>query len=458
MNIRLTFTIAMAKLAIKLCRLTKHGGTDFPGRLALRLYPQIIDILPARFESIVVTGTNGKTTTTKMIGQILSENGIAFITNKSGANLRGGLITTFIENVSLTGKCEAKTALLEIDEAAFRQLHGHVKPKVAVVTNFFRDQLDRYGELYTTLSRVKEGISKYPQSTCVLNADDSLCASIAKDTGAQSVYYGFAPGAAPNVPVAHSDAVHCFYCKMPYNYTYHVYGHLGDFSCPQCGYKKPDTQTTCTQVKALKGNRSEVTVAIGEKEYSASINLPGLYNVYNALAAITCADVLGLPVENSLAALSKVESGFGRMESIPVGDKTVKLVLVKNPTGFNQVITHLLGDCLEQMDNLSILINDNVADSEDVSWLWDVDFEPFADTELRINTSGRRANDMAVRLKYAGVDPARIHVIPDQNQLIDEGLDATQPGHDYYILTTYTAMFEIREKLGQKFTLKEFWA
>jgi len=455
-------SIAASKLAIKVCRLIKHGGTTLPGKIAIKLYPGIIKTITKDFKIIMVTGTNGKTTTARIIGQILKENNIQYITNKSGANLVSGIVTTFTENVNLTGKSSSNTALIEIDEAAFNVICNYIEPDILVVTNFFRDQLDRYGELYSTLNSVKSGILKTQKTKLVLNADDSLCASIAKDTGRSSVFYGFDINAYNGVSEAiNSDAMYCLYCKEKYTYSFNVYGHLGGFSCPSCGYSRPDIDISCTSVTELTSSYSTAVFSVnGEnnKQYEAKINLPGLYNIYNSLAAFACSYVLGLPAEKSITALAGFECGFGRMETINVGNKNIKLILVKNPTGFNQVLNFLLTE--DKQMHIAFVINDNLADGTDISWLWDVDFEKLqvvCEKLAMLYTSGKRAEDMAVRLKYSGIPVDKIKIIHDYSMLINEGIDSTPENHNFYILPTYTAMLEVRKVLKNKYKLKEFW-
>lgn len=462
MDFRLAFTIIVSKLTIRVCRLTKRGGTTLPGSLARKIYPDIIKVITKNFKIIMVTGTNGKTTTTRIIGQILQENDIQYITNKSGANLFGGVLTTFIDAVNIRGNASSSTALIEIDEAAFKTMSQYIEPDIVVVTNFFRDQLDRYGELYTTLSRVKSGIQNFSKTKLVLNADDSLCASIAKDTGKETVFYGLDSSAAPDTSDSpNSDAVFCIYCKNKYSYKNHVYGHLGGFRCNHCGYERPETEVTCTGIDELTSAYTSIRFSLNQYEstpFHAKINLPGLYNVYNALAAIACGSVLGLPAENSIQAVGNFECGFGRMEAIKTGGKTLKVILVKNPTGFNQVLNYLLTE--SKQIQLAFLINDQAADGRDISWLWDVDFEKLSekqDTIDNLYTSGIRAEDMAVRLKYAGIYTNKISIVKDYAELIDTGLSKTPEDSTFYILPTYTAMLEIRKLLKKKFGLKEFW-
>jgi UDP-N-acetylmuramyl tripeptide synthase len=466
MNLRLTFTIIITKLLIFILRVLKHGGTSLPGKVARKLYPDIIKVISKDFKIIMVTGTNGKTTTTRIIGKVLENNDVAYVTNKSGANLVSGVITTFIESVDITGKGQASTALLEVDEAAFNVVTDFVQPDILVVTNFFRDQLDRFGELYSTLNNVRSGIEKSPNAKLVLNADDSLCASLAHNSKRDVIYYGFARGASDSdEKVENSDAVYCLYCKNRYEYSYQVYGHLGAFSCPNCGYSRPSPQVTCLEVNDLNSSYSDIVFSLEHADddnespsFIARINLPGLYNIYNALAAASLGHLLGFPADSIIKAMESFECSFGRMETLVTNGKTIKIILVKNPTGFNQVLTYLLTET--QTAQIAFIINDKLADGTDISWLWDVDFEKLEKIQKNISmfyASGIRAEDMAVRLKYAGIYSDKISLIKDYEQLLSKALDDTQEGKTLYILPTYTAMLDIRKLFNKKYGLKEFW-
>lgn len=466
MNIRLTFTIVITKILVFILRILKSGGTTLPGKIARKLYPDIIKVISKDYKIIMVTGTNGKTTTTRIIGEILKVNGQEYITNKSGANLFGGIVTTFIDSVDLSGKAKAPIALIEVDEAAFNVVSDYIEPDVLVVTNFFRDQLDRYGELYSTLNSVKSGINKSNKTKLILNADDSLCASLGHDTDKEVTYYGFANEAYESKEkLVNSDAMFCIYCKTRYDYESYVYGHLGSFACSSCGYRRPQTQVTCEKVEELNTSYSNVLFSIASdksleenKVLQAKINLPGLYNIYNALAAATCGTVLGLSSDNLVEALENFECGFGRMETITTHGKTIKVILVKNPTGFNQVLNFLMTE--DKNMQIAFLINDKLADGTDISWLWDVDFEKLeAAQELTDNfyVSGIRAEDMAVRLKYAGIYSSKIQIVKKYEELLAKGLSNTKDGHSFYILPTYTAMLDMRKLLKKKYGLKEFW-
>ena len=469
MKLRKSISILISKLTIRVLRLIKRGGTTLPGKLAFKLYPGILRSIASDYEIIMVTGTNGKTTTTRIIEEILKNNHVDYITNKSGANLLSGITTIFIEAVTLTGKPKHRVALIESDEAAFNQVTKHLQPRAVVVTNFFRDQLDRYGELYSTLNAVKSGLERINDSTTlILNADDSMCASLGRDTKKQVLYYGInaeaEAGNGSNTADINTDAMFCINCKSKYEYSNHIYGHLGGFSCPNCGYRRPAANLECTSIKETGSSYTTInwktTPPLGPEteEHTTRINLPGLYNVYNAMAAATCGLALNYGADTVIAAMQSFECGFGRMESITVGDKTIKLILVKNPTGFNQVLSFLTLEN-EQL-NAAFLINDNLADGTDISWLWDVDFEQLNKVSDKIGylyTSGVRGEDMAVRLKYSGIDIRKIRIIKDYQLLLDRALEQTPPGGVFHILPTYTAMLDIRNILKKKYNLKEFW-
>lgn len=466
-QLRLIITILICKTVLKLCRLFNRGGTTLPGKIARFLCPGMLGVMAAGFNVIFVTGTNGKTTTSRIIGKILEENGIGYISNRSGSNLVGGVFSTFIEHARINGKFSNKTALIEIDEAAFPVMADYLKPNIIVVTNFFRDQLDRYGELYTTLGRVKEGITKCPGATLILNADDSLSASLGRD-GAdhKTVFYGFEPAACTSGSKAvNSDASFCVYCRERYEYSFHTYAHLGGFSCPSCGYTRPEPDVGVAGIFETTSDFSKILLRFGKTagngaptHIEATVNLPGLYNIYNALAAAACGYALGFPAETINTAMSTFECGFGRMEVIKDGGRTIRVILVKNSAGFNQVLSYLLME--EKPFNIAFLINDKIADGTDISWLWDVEFEKLMPAYGRIGmfiASGTRAEDMAVRLKYAGIPTDRISIMKDYGELVNTALELLPPGGTLYLLPSYTAMLDVRKVLNKRFKIKNFW-
>jgi UDP-N-acetylmuramyl tripeptide synthase len=279
------------------------------------------------------------------------------------------------------------------------------------------------------------------------------------------LYYGVAKEAYEgNTNDINTDAMFCINCKNKYEYTNHIYGHLGGFYCTSCGYKRPAANLECTGIQEAGSSYTTISwkctppLSEEDKEITTRINLPGLYNVYNAMAAATCGLALNYSTDTVKSAMQSFECGFGRMEAINVGDKTIKIILVKNPTGFNQVLNFLSLD--NQQLNIAFLINDNLADGTDISWLWDVDFEQLSkvsDKICNLFTSGVRGEDMAVRLKYSGLDTRKIRIIKDYQLLLERGLEETPAGGCLHILPTYTAMLDIRGILKKKFNLKEFW-
>ena len=404
---RLGLAIIMTKLTVFMLRLAGRGGTSLPGKIALKICPDIFNKLSDRFRIIMITGTNGKTTTSRIVAGMLEKAGLQYVSNKSGANLASGIATTLISSLSLTGKPIARTALLETDEAAFRTLAPKLKPEIIIVTNFFRDQLDRYGELYTTLNSVREGIQGSPESRLILNADDSLCASLGQNTSNPVIYFGLGDKVYPeDYLIANADAAFCINCKSRYEYLSSSFGHLGHFKCPNCGYERPSAQIECTQVLEYDNLSSTIEIQIPDGKIAVKLALPGLYNIYNALAGTAVGHILELKEDDLTYVLEGFECGFGRMETLLVSGRELKMILVKNPTGFNQVLKYLL----TQNDKcvLAFSINDKLADGTDISWLWDVDFEILSFMQNKVRrffVSGTRAEDMAVRLKYAGIPP-----------------------------------------------------
>ncbi|GAV21518.1 MurT ligase domain-containing protein [Carboxydothermus pertinax] len=463
MKIRRLIALILSKGLLKAINIIKQGagGTALPGKVLLFFDKNFLKEIAPKFKIIMVTGTNGKTTTTRMIGQILKENGINFISNFAGANLLSGIATTFLQGVDIYGCPRYPVALLEVDEATLKKISSFLCPEVLVVTNFFRDQLDRFGEVYQTLNYVKEGVRKFSNPKLVLNADDSLAVSIARDLNLQPVYYGINIKGYEN-DHQNTDASYCLYCKTKYTYNEQYYGHLGHFKCPKCGYKRPLPDLSCAKIIEMSENHSLVKVEIkdGNKIQAVfcRISLPGFYNIYNGLAALACSTVLNLPLVNSLQALNNISGAFGRMENILLDGKLIKIILVKNHTGFNQALNLLLQE--KNKMRLAFLINDLLADGQDVSWLWDVNFEVLQLIVDKIEVffaAGRRAEDMAVRLKYGGIEEEKIKVVNDYHELIKSGLRGLNDQGSFYVFPTYTALLEFRKVLSKKFSLKEFW-
>lgn len=436
-------------------RLKIGGGTSLPGLLASRIDPNILGKLAGRLsESVVITGTNGKTTTANMLAEILKVNGLKPVHNDAGANLASGLVTAIIAQTGGNGSSRS-VGLFEIDEATIPKVVGALKPKVVAVTNIFRDQLDRYGELDHTAGLIKKSLSFLDKGAKVaLNADDPRVATLADGLEVKPVYFGLEDQTTATSDTDQAkDSNECLLCDTSLDYELHYFAHLGKYRCPSCGFTRPEPEVKGKNIRlTLAGTRLEVETPAGK--FDLALKLSGLYNVYNALAAVTAALALGIDLPTIKTALERFTPSFGRMEEVKVADKSVRLMLIKNPTGFNQVIRTLNLD--DSPKNLVIAINDNIADGADVSWLWDVDIERLGEFNFVI-TSGIRAEDMAVRLKYAGFDPGKIIVENKLDKAVAGSLGRVVQGGSLYILPTYTAMLEIRRHLRKISDLKAFW-
>ena len=410
MDAKLVIALIAAKLSSFVCRWAGHPGTNLPGRVALKIDPSFLRGYSEKLRLIMVTGTNGKTTTTKMVSAVLDENGVKYIVNKSGANTTSGIASAIAKSVDIFGRTPVSVGLFEIDEAYFAKIAPVMKPDILIVTNFFRDQLDRYGEIFALVNRVKNGIRQSEKTKIILNADDSFCGYLGKDIPNEIKYYGVEEGASPNqVENFDEGASYCVFCQSKYRYSYRVYGHMGGYRCDSCGFQRPDADIRCLKVEQLAGTYSDFQVEAGGAVYPFRVNTPGLYNVYNALAAVAFADAMGFPVRKTIEALSKYENSFGRMENVAVQDRNIVLILSKNPAGFDQVLNYI---CARNGTvKMAVLINDNAADGHDVSWLWNISTEKLnslSDRLAAVWVSGTRADDMAVRLKYTGISAEKI--------------------------------------------------
>ncbi len=456
MNLRAVLAILICKSLRLLSRLLHRGGTAMPGRVALRLCPNLLELLAKDVKCVAITGTNGKTTSAHMVEEAFTRAGKSFLTNRSGANLLSGITTEFVMNSSLTGRVKKEYAVIECDEAAARTVFGQLQPRLVVVTNLFRDQLDRYGEVTHTLENIREGLRKAPNARLCLNADCSLCSSLALELPNPAVYFGVDRGAAPSrEKPALSDATHCIRCKTEYEYDYISYGHLGGFRCPKCGYARHAADYAVTDVLELRGNGSRAVMRVGAEKRIVDVNLPAMYNLYNAVGALAAGCEMGLDPDTVCEALSKFRCGFGRMEEFALGQAGARMMLVKNPAGCNQVV-EFLGDITERF-SLVLCLNDRGADGTDISWIWDAEFEKLAAMAGRIETvivSGDRAADLRVRIKYAGIEDRHIRVERDYDRLIDWMAQQERP---VYIMPTYTAMLELRQKLVRRCGGAEFW-
>ena len=455
MKIKVFFAIVLCKALRAVSRLLHRGGTAMPGRYALKVCPQLLSVLAKDVKVVAITGTNGKTTSARMVEEAFADEHMSYFANRSGANLISGITTEFVMNSTLGGKCRKEYAVIECDEAAAVNVFPQLQPQVVVVTNLFRDQLDRYGEVTHTLENIKKAVSGAPNATLCLNADCSLTSSLALELPNRCVYFGINKGAAASHTATElSDASHCIRCKCEYEYDYITYGHLGGFRCPKCGYSRHAADYAVAEIVEQSMDSSTLVMDICGEKRVVSVNLPAMYNIYNAAGALSAIVEMGLGVDAAVKALSGFKCGFGRMEQFDLGGGT-KLMLVKNPAGCNQVVEFLQN--IREKFILVICLNDRSADGTDISWIWDVDFEELAalgGSLQRVIVSGDRAADMRIRIKYAGIDDAFIQTQTDYDALVDWIASQTLP---VYIMPTYTAMLELREAVLRRCGGQEFW-
>ncbi len=435
----------------------RGGGTTLPGRVLLRLEPEAIARLGADLDrgTTIVSATNGKTTTAGMIAGILAADGRHPVHNRAGSNMTWGVATALLEQ-------RGEEGLFEVDEAWLPRVAEQLDPRLIVLGNLFRDQLDRYGEMEALADDWGETVAaRVGRTAFALNADDPLIADLGRDPeGARRegvVYFGIEDPSQALPELQHAfDAKHCRRCGHPYAYERAFVGHLGHYSCPHCGAERPRPEVAATAIELRGMDGSRVTVRTPEGEIRVELPLPGLYNVYNALGAIAAGLQLGVGRERIAAALGEMRAAFGRVETIPVAGVPVSILLIKNPAGANEVLRTLLLESREGDGiDLWIALNDRIADGRDVSWIWDADFELLAGAVRRVVCSGTRAPEMALRLKYAGWPAEAIEVEPG----IATSLDAAVEGSEgrLFALPTYTALLELRKLLADRGLAEEFW-
>jgi UDP-N-acetylmuramyl tripeptide synthase len=403
----------------------------------------------------VISATNGKTTTAAMVAAILTRGGHRLVHNRAGANMAGGVASALASASRRGGRAlTGDVGLFEVDEFWLGQVTAQLHPRALLLANLFRDQLDRYGELETIADRWQEVVaaSAAAGTTMVLNADDPLVADLGRDL--EPVYFGIEDTALALPGLQHAaDSKHCRRCGRPYVYDAVLMGHLGHYHCPTGDATRPAPSIVARDVELHGVRDAAFTLVTPQGQRRIALPLPGLYNVYNALAAGALAGVLGASLDDIAAGLAAVAPAFGRAETVALGDRPMTLLLIKNPAGANEVLRTLL--LQEGEHDLFAVLNDNIADGRDVSWVWDADFELLAGRVRRATCSGTRAAELGVRLKYAGVPAERIRVEP----ALEAGLDAARADGSgpLYALPTYTAMLALRDVLTRRGVARSSW-
>ncbi|MFA9398900.1 MAG: MurT ligase domain-containing protein [Clostridiaceae bacterium] len=441
-------SIIVSKIVQKLSASILKGGSNFPGTIALKFDKDILKTVASNYSVIIVTGTNGKTTTTSMIYNTIKSSNLPVISNNTGANMFSGIVSCFVKNYSFKNKAK-RYAVIEVDEANLIYVTSYITPEIICITNLFRDQLDRYGEVYSTLNVILKGIKNIPSTTLLLNGDESLLGDL--DLKNPMLYYGFNTKVYEDSSIdVNADAKFCKKCKSPYQYNFITYNHLGDFYCESCGYKRPHLNYFVNRIDEITSEYSHIE--INNQEFI--INQPGIYNIYNALSSYGVAKILNISTEYIFSSLKNQKSQFGRQEKINIDGKELNIILVKNPAGYDEAINTVTLN--KGNISLAILLNDNYADGRDVSWIWDVNFEKL--NQLKIDDifiSGIRLYDMAIRLKISGLNLDKFKIEDNYDSLINDMKKSSSDS--IFVLATYTSMTSLRKFLVKKGYIKKIW-
>jgi UDP-N-acetylmuramyl tripeptide synthase len=447
----LAFEVAAARLVGRASRLAgRGGGTTLPGKLLWKLDPEAIDRLARRLPqgAVLISATNGKTTTAAMVAEILRPR-LRVAHNESGANLVSGVASTLLASP------EAELALLEVDEGALPEVARRVRPKALLLGNLFRDQLDRYGELETVAAGWRASVAQLPETLLVVNGDDPQVGDLASGRPSAVVFGIDDPRHARPALQHAADSKYCLHCGAPYVYAAAYVGHLGDFRCPACGHGRAPLDVAAREISLDGLDGSSFTLAGPSGQIRISLSLPGLYNVYNALGAAALALALHVPLGDVASGLARATAAFGRFERIAVGDRTLLLLLIKNPAGANEVVRTLVDAGGPRV--AVVALNDEIADGRDVSWIWDVDFEPLLAGLDTLVATGSRAAELALRFAYGGLAREQIEVVCDLATALDRGLSLTPPGGELTVLPTYTAMLALRRIVASRGHVANYW-
>jgi UDP-N-acetylmuramyl tripeptide synthase len=468
MPVRRTAAVIAAKTAAGLSRRLRFGGgTALPGLIAERVDPGLVAGLASRLGqgSALVTGTNGKTTTSRLLRNVVQAAGLRPVANREGSNMMRGVAAALAEAASWEGKLRQRkksVGVFEVDEATMPLVAREVRPRAVVFTNLFRDQLDRYGEVETVAALWRKAAAEQlgDDVTLVINADDPAVASLRDCARGPVLTFGLEDSSQGGADIEHAaDARWCLRCGTELSYTTVFYAHIGHWRCPGCGNERPSPDIACTRAVQSR-DALDLTIRTPSGEIALRLPLAGVYNAYNAVAAVAGAVALGVADSAIESGLATFTAAFGRQERLQVRGREVEVILAKNPSGVNQVLRTLLaqGEPL----NLALLLNDDLADGRDISWIWDVDFELLRGHVRMMSLSGRRGWDLALRMKYAGVWPkaqadALAGVEPNTALALKAALDATPELGTLVVIPTYTAMLDVRNILGKWSGRGAFW-
>ena len=459
---RLSLAISAGKLAGASGRLLGvGGGTSLPGLIARRIDPDVLKSVvgASRAKKIVITGSNGKTTTARMTSAMAANNGKRVSHNRAGSNMLQGVTSVAVNFADIFGRLNSDVLLFEIDEGTMPLAMPEISPDVVVITNIFRDQLDRYGELYSVARALDKTLENLPESaTILLNGNDPQVANFGQKAKAKRLYFGLeTTEVGTPVPEKSADIIRCIHCQEDLQYKVAYMSHLGLYSCPNCGYTLPPLDLAATSIKLAPDGQgpTHVELRTPQGNMSLEIALPGLHNVYNAAAAIGASLAAGFEKEKLPAALVSIKPAFGRLEKIQAGDQTIYLSFVKNPTSFN-LILRLIAQHAGQK-HILIAASHTIVDGEDFSWLWDIEVEEIAPEVADVVCSGNKPEELAMRLKYAEIPVGKISQNADLESALDAALKNAGPGGTLYILSSYTPTNELRRVMQKRGWVKHVW-
>jgi lipid II isoglutaminyl synthase (glutamine-hydrolysing) len=459
---RMAFAISAGKLAGASGRLLRiGGGTSLPGMIARRIDPNVLKTVigASKARKIVITGSNGKTTTARMTASIPEYSGLHVSHNRTGSNMLQGVTSVAVNFADVFGRLDSDVLILEIDEGTIPLAVPEIQPDVVLITNIFRDQLDRYGELYSVAKALNKMLEDLPESsTILLNGNDPQVANFGLNAKARRLYFGLeTTEVGTPVPEQSADIIRCIRCQEDLQYEVAYMSHLGLYHCPNCGYTLPKLDFAATSVKLAPNGEgpSHVKIRTPQGEIELDIPLPGIHNVYNATAAIGAAMAAGFQMDRAPEAIASARPAFGRLEKIQAGNQTIYLAFVKNPTSFNLILRLIAQHTGEK--HLMVVASNTVVDGEDFAWLWDVDIEEIAQDIRDVVCSGSKAEELAMRLKYAEIPTDRISISHEREAALDAALKNAGPGGTLYIMSSYTPTHELRRIMQRRGWVKHFW-
>lgn len=459
---RLALAISAGKLAGASGRLLGvGGGTSLPGLIARRIDPDILKSVvgASKAKKIVITGSNGKTTTARMTAAMAENNGKRVSHNRAGSNLLQGVTSVAVNFADIFGRLNSDVLLFEIDEGTMPLAIPEIKPDVVVITNIFRDQLDRYGELYSVAKALDKTLEDLPgSSTILLNGNDPQVANFGLRAKAKRLFFGLeTTEVGTPVPEQSADIIRCIHCQEDLHYKVAYMSHLGLYSCPNCGYTLPPLDIAATSIKLAPDGEGPTRVELRTPQgnMTLEISLPGLHNVYNAAAAIGASLAAGFEKDMLPAALVSLKPAFGRLEKIQAGDQTIYLSFVKNPTSFNLILRLIAQHPGKK--HVLLAASHTIVDGEDFSWLWDVEVEEVAQDIADVICSGNKPEELAMRLKYAEIPIDKISQVADLEAALDAALKNTGPGGTLYILCSYTPTNQLRRIMQKRGWVKHIW-